>query len=187
MWGMICASKGAKPTRDFGCSQVRQGCDFARLSTPEPWVQGVAGSNPAVPITYEVAGLLSAHGCYFRSRASPLSQRVASQPAPHRTSTPVSTRRAPGRSPGLRQPRLARRKLRRLQIRRHQLPLFVDDGTHGFAIGLGLTVEKTPETFPPADRSDIAHRPVLSLHCPHAAIRMPNSADQLRWPASRSA
>jgi hypothetical protein len=35
-------------------------------------VQGVAGSNPAVPITYEVAVLLLATGVLFRSRASHL-------------------------------------------------------------------------------------------------------------------
>ena len=67
MWCMICATKGAKSLAILDavrCGNVQFHATLqARTTLTDLYgVQGVAGSNPAVPITYEVAVLLSTHG-----------------------------------------------------------------------------------------------------------------------------
>src|SRR5262245_7678279 len=69
-------------------------------------VQGVAGSNHAVPITYEVGLLLLATGVLFRSRASPLAQR-SHERASAASCIEVARRMEPPRA------RRARRNVRR--------------------------------------------------------------------------
>jgi hypothetical protein len=169
-------------------------CNFARLYTREPRSfgrMGFRGSRVQIPPSRLLTKWpcdFRRRGCYFRRRGATFAPvrrtfhtAVVRSRARHGVSPPIGLRRTSFlRSFDWRGPRLPRRKLRRLQISRQQLPLFVDDGTHGLAIGLGITVEKTPQALPPADRGDIAHRPVLSLPGPFSPVRMPDTSNQFR-------